>query len=277
MSLLARLKTLLAAPEPAWDDVEEILLRADVGPAVARRIVTDLRERRGSGDPATVLEDELVRVLDGDAPTVASARPEIVLVVGVNGAGKTTTIGKLAARATAAGRRVAVANTDTYRAAAGEQSRAWAERAGADFVSQERGADPGAVAFDAVKAAIAREVDLLLVDTAGRLHTKEPLMEELAKVRRVVEKAAGRAPDETLLVLDATAGQNGIAQARAFTEAVAVTGIVLTKLDGTAGGGIVLAVREELGVPVRWVGTGETADDLEPFDARAFAKRLVGA
>jgi signal recognition particle-docking protein FtsY len=277
VSLLARLKTLLAAPEPAWDDVEETLLRADVGPAVAHRIVRDLRDRRGGGDPATVLEDELVRVLDGDAPAVASVRPEIVLVVGVNGAGKTTTIGKLAARATAAGRRVAVANTDTYRAAAGEQSRAWAERAGADFVSQERGADPGAVAFDAVKAAIARDLDLLLVDTAGRLHTKEPLMEELRKVRWVVEKAAGRAPDETLLVLDATAGQNGIAQARAFTEAVAVTGIVLTKLDGTAGGGIVLAVREELGVPVRFVGTGESADDLEPFDARAFAKRLVGA
>lgn len=277
MSLLARLKTLLAAPEPAWDDVEETLLRADVGPAVARRIVTDLRDHRGSGDPATVLEDELVRVLDGDAPARAGVRPEIVLVVGVNGAGKTTTIGKLAARATAAGRRVAVANTDTYRAAAGEQSRAWAERAGADFISQERGADPGAVAFDAVKAAIARDVDLLLVDTAGRLHTKEPLMEELAKVRRVVEKAAGRAPDETLLVLDATAGQNGIAQARAFTEAVAITGIVLTKLDGTAGGGIVLAVREELGVPVRWVGVGESPEALEPFDARAFAKRLVGA
>lgn len=282
MSLLARLKTLLAAPEPAWDDVEETLLRADVGPAVARRIVGDLRERRGSGDPdrgdpARVLEDELVRVLDGDVPSVAGGRPEIVLVVGVNGAGKTTTIGKLAARATASGRRVAVANTDTYRAAAGEQSRAWAERAGADFVSQARGADPGAVAFDAVKAAIARDVDLLLVDTAGRLHTKEPLMEELAKVRRVIEKAAGRPPDETLLVLDATAGQNGIQQARAFTEAVALTGIVLTKLDGTAGGGIVLAVREELGVPVRYVGTGEAADDLEPFDARAFAKRLVGA
>ena len=277
MSLLARLKTLLAAPEPAWDDVEETLLRADVGPAVARRIVTDLRDHRGSGDPATVLEDELVRVLDGDAPARAGVRPEIVLVVGVNGAGKTTTIGKLAARASAAGQRVAVANTDTYRAAAGEQSRAWAERAGADFISQERGADPGAVAFDAVKAAIARDVDLLLVDTAGRLHTKEPLMEELAKVRRVVEKAAGRAPDETLLVLDATAGQNGIAQARAFTEAVAITGIVLTKLDGTAGGGIVLAVREELGVPVRWVGVGESPEALEPFDARAFAKRLVGA
>ena len=292
MSLLARLKTLLAAPEPAWDDVEETLLRADVGPAVARRIVTDLRDHRGSGDPATVLEDELVRVLDGDAPASAGVRPEIVLVVGVNGAGKTTTIGKLAARATAAGRRVAVANTDTYRAAAGEQSRAWAERAGADFISQERGADPGAIAaFTAsnatapgsaprsceMKAAIARDVDLLLVDTAGRLHTKEPLMEELAKVRRVVEKAAGRAPDETLLVLDATAGQNGIAQARAFTEAVAITGIVLTKLDGTAGGGIVLAVREELGVPVRWVGVGESPEALEPFDARAFAKRLVGA
>ena len=277
MSLLARLKTLLAAPEPAWDDVEETLLRADVGPAVARRIVTDLRDHRGSGDPATVLEDELVRVLDGDAPARAGVRPEIVLVVGVNGAGKTTTIGKLAARASASGQRVAVANTDTYRAAAGEQSRAWAERAGADFISQERGADPGAVAFDAVKAAIARDVDLLLVDTAGRLHTKEPLMEELAKVRRVVEKAAGRAPDETLLVLDATAGQNGIAQARAFTEAVAITGIVLTKLDGTAGGGIVLAVREELGVPVRWVGVGESPEALEPFDARAFAKRLVGA
>lgn len=276
----ARLRSLLSAPEPAWDEIEDTLLRADVGPAVAGRIVRDLRERR-DGDAAALLEEEIVRVLGGDAAPVPStsgaATPEIVLVVGVNGAGKTTTIGKLAAAATGAGRRVAVANTDTFRAAASEQSRAWAERAGADFITQNRGADPGAVAFDAVTAAVARGADLLLIDTAGRLHTREPLMEELRKVRRVIEKAAGRAPDQTLLVLDATAGQNGIAQARAFTEAVSVTGVVLTKLDGTAGGGIVLAVREELGIPILHVGTGEQTGDLEPFDARVFARRLAGS
>ncbi|HXF74220.1 MAG TPA: signal recognition particle-docking protein FtsY, partial [Actinomycetota bacterium] len=221
------------------------------------------------------------RVLQGGAGAGADEplrlpedRLAVVLVVGVNGSGKTTTIGKLAHRLAAEGRRVSLAAADTFRAAASEQLAAWAERAGAHLVAQQRGADPGAVAFDAVKAALARGSDVLIVDTAGRLHTKTPLMDELAKIRRVVGKAGGTI-DETLLVLDATTGQNGIAQARAFTEAVEVTGLALAKLDGTAKGGIVLAVREELGVPVKLVGTGEGPADLEAFRGRAFAERLV--
>jgi fused signal recognition particle receptor len=197
------------------------------------------------------------------------------MVVGVNGTGKTTTIGKIAARLQAQGRSVGMAASDTFRAAAGEQLGVWAERTGASLVAQERGADPGAVAFDAVKAAEARGVDVLIVDTAGRLHTRTPLMEELKKVRRVIEKAAGRAPDDVLLVVDATTGQNGIRQAESFTEAVDVSGVVLTKLDGTARGGIVVAVRTELGIPVVLVGTGEGANDLAPFDPTAFARGLV--
>jgi fused signal recognition particle receptor len=195
-------------------------------------------------------------------------------VVGVNGTGKTTTIGKLAHLLGTGGHRVSLAASDTFRAAAGEQLETWAERTGAHLVAQERGADPGAVAFDALQAARARGSQVLIVDTAGRLHTRQPLMEELAKVKRVLEKAAGRV-DEVLLVLDATTGQNGIAQARAFTEAVGVTGVVLAKMDGTARGGIVLAVRDELGVPVKLVGTGEKAEDLVPFDPQRFARRLV--
>jgi fused signal recognition particle receptor len=200
----------------------------------------------------------------------------VIMVVGVNGSGKTTTIGKLARRLIGEGRTVSLAGADTFRAAAGEQLEVWAVRSGAHLVSQERGADPGAVVFDAVRSAVARGSDVLIVDTAGRLHTKIPLMDELEKIGRVVEKA-GASIAETLLVLDATTGQNGIAQARAFTEAVDVSGIVLTKLDGTAKGGVVLAVREELGVPVRLVGTGEGLDDLQPFRAAVFADRILAA
>jgi fused signal recognition particle receptor len=276
----ARVRALLGrgADEDAWGSLEELLIRADVGPATARRIVSDLRERYRPGeDPAELLAAEIRSVLAGEdaALHLPEDRLAIVLVVGVNGSGKTTTIGKLAARLGAAGKRVAVAASDTFRAAASEQLEVWAERAGAQLIAQQRGADPGAVAFDAVKAAEARGMDVLIVDTAGRLHTKVPLMDELRKVRRVIEKAAGRGPDETLLVLDATTGQNGIAQARAFTEAVEVTGVALTKLDGTAKGGIVLAVRELLGVPVKLIGVGERLEDLEPFDAARFAERLL--
>ncbi|GIV00166.1 MAG: signal recognition particle receptor FtsY [Actinomycetota bacterium] len=275
-----RLRALLGGTpdEAAWRSLEEALLRADVGPRTAARIVADLRARHRPGaDPAALLAEEVESVLGGDevALHLPEGRLGIVLVVGVNGSGKTTTIGKLAARLRAEGKRVALAASDTYRAAAAEQLQAWAERAGAQLIAQQRGADPGAVTFDAVKAAEARGMDVLIVDTAGRLHTKVPLMDELRKVRRVIEKAAGRGPDETLLVLDATAGQNGIAQARAFTEAVEVTGVALAKLDGTAKGGVVLAVREALGVPVKLVGTGERPEDLEPFDARRFAERLL--
>lgn len=266
------------AGEGEWSALEDLLVKADVGPTTTSRIVGDLRQRFEPGDdPATMLGDEVVDVLSGDdtALHLPEGRLGVVLVVGVNGSGKTTTIGKLAARLGREGKKVSLAGSDTFRAAASEQLDIWAQRAGAQLVSQERGADPGAVAFDAVKAAEARGMDVLIVDTAGRLHTKTPLMDELQKVRRVVEKASGRPPDETLLVLDATTGQNGIAQARAFTEAVEVTGVALTKLDGTAKGGVVLAVREQLGVPVKLVGLGERVEDLEPFDARAFADRLL--
>ena len=226
-------------------------------------------------DPAAIVTQEIARTFDGD-PTwrPPEGKPGIVMVVGVNGTGKTTTIGKLASRLAGEGHRVTLAASDTFRAAAGEQLDTWAGRAGAQLVAGERGADPAAVAFDAVQSARAKGSDVLIVDTAGRLHTRQPLMEELRKVRRVLEKAGGQV-GEVLLVLDATTGQNGIQQARAFTEAVDVTGIVLSKMDGTARGGIVLAVREELGLPVMLVGTGERAEDLAPFDPQAFAHGLV--
>jgi fused signal recognition particle receptor len=259
-----------------WRELEDALLKADVGPRAAADLVSRIRADFVEGaDPGALLRDEVVAVLgdDGDL-NLPGDRLAVVMVVGVNGSGKTTTIGKLAKRLSDGGKKVSLAASDTFRAAAGEQLEVWAARAGAHLVSQERGADPGAVAFDAVKSATARGSDVLIVDTAGRLHTKTPLMDELAKVKRVIEKA-GAHVDETLLVLDATTGQNGIAQARAFTEAVDVSCVALTKLDGSARGGIVLAVREELGVPVRLVGVGEGVADLRPFDARAFADRLV--
>ncbi len=279
-SLAAKVRLLFragqAGPE-AWSGLEDALVRADVGPRAAADLVSRVRSTfRPPADPADVLAAEVARTFASDPPWRAPAgSPGIVMVVGVNGSGKTTTIGKLANLLAREGRSVSLAASDTFRAAAGEQLETWALRTGAHLVGQARGADPGAVAFDAVQSARARGADVLIVDTAGRLHTREPLMQELAKVRRVLERASGRPPDEVLLVLDATTGQNGIAQARAFTEAVGVTGIVLAKLDGTARGGIVLAVREELGVPVKLVGTGEGISDLEPFDATRFARSLV--
>ena len=277
--LAVRIRGAFGAGQPdPWLELERALIAADVGPATSDRIVRDVRERYAAGDDPTALVGQEIRAILGESEglDLPADRLGIVLIVGVNGSGKTTTIGKLAARLAGQGNRVSLAGSDTFRAAASEQLGAWAERSGAHVVSQQRGADPGSVAFDAVEAARARSSDVLIVDTAGRLHTKEPLMEELKKVRRVIEKAAGAPPDETLLVLDATTGQNGIAQARAFTEAVEVTGVALTKLDGTAKGGVVLTVRDQLGVPVKLVGTGEGADDLEPFDADAFAARLLG-
>ena len=275
----ARARALLAGGTPGgeeWARLEDLLLKADVGPAAATRMVKDIRDRYEDGvDPEELLRQEIVRILGEDgALRLPPGRLGVVLVVGVNGAGKTTTIGKLAARLAREGRKVSVANTDTFRAAASEQLDAWAKRANVQLIAQQRGADPGAVAFDAVESARARDVDVLIVDTAGRLHTRTPLMEELQKVKRVLEKAAGNV-DEVLLVLDATTGQNGIAQARAFASAVDVTGVALAKLDGTARGGIVLAVREGLGVPVKLVGTGERIDDLQAFDSWAFAERIL--
>ena len=264
-------------PSPeTWSSLEDLLVKADVGPRASADLVARVRAAFAPGaDPVALLRDEILAVLGPDEPLhLASGKLAVILVVGVNGSGKTTTIGKLAKRLAGEGRTVSLAASDTFRAAAGEQLDVWAKRAGAHIVAQSRGADPGAVAFDAVASATARGSDVLIVDTAGRLHTKTPLMDELAKVKRVIEKA-GAEVDETLLVLDGTTGQNGIAQARAFTEAVPLTGVVLTKMDGSARGGVILAVREELRVPVRFVGTGEGADDLRPFSGGAFAAGLL--
>ena len=277
--LAGKVRSLFGRPASAdtWAELEDVLLKADVGPKGSADLVARVRARFTEGsDAAELLREEIVAILGEDAELrLPEDRLGVILVVGVNGSGKTTTIGKLAKRLAGSGKKVSLAGSDTFRAAAEEQLEVWAGRSGAHLVSQGRGADPGAVAFDAVRSATARGSDVLVVDTAGRLHTKTPLMDELVKVKRVIEKA-GAHVDETLLVLDATTGQNGIAQARAFTDAVDVTAVALTKLDGTAKGGVVLAVSEELGVPVRLVGTGEGVGDLEPFRARAFAERLLG-
>jgi len=274
----ARVREIFAqGGESSWEALEDLLVRADVGPTGSADLVTRVRaDVSGGADPAQALRDEVTSILsEGTELNLEGEGLSVVMVVGVNGAGKTTTIGKLARYLTTSGRKVTLAGSDTFRAAAGEQLDVWAERSGASLVKQDRGADPGAVAFDGVKSAQAKGSDVLIVDTAGRLHTKIPLMDELKKVRRSIEKAAGAPPTEVLLVLDATTGQNGISQARVFTEAVGVTGVALTKLDGSAKGGIVIAVREELGVPVKLVGTGEGADDLQLFDPAAFSARLI--
>ena len=269
--------------ESALEAVEEALLAADMGlPAVAQAMDV-LRARSGEIAPGGLsamreaLAGELRRALErppGRAPF--SARPWVVFVVGVNGAGKTTTIGKLAAAWRAEGRSVLLCAADTFRAAAAEQLEVWAGRAGAAFHRGAEGADPSSVLTDALRAALARGTDVVLVDTAGRLHTKSNLMAELAKMARVAAREVPGAPHETLLVLDATVGANGLAQGREFAKAGGVSGLVLTKLDGTAKGGIAVAVVRELGVPIRYVGVGEQADDLLPFDAAAFAASLVG-
>jgi fused signal recognition particle receptor len=218
-----------------------------------------------------------VAALFGEAPTLDVAHaPAVILVVGVNGTGKTTTIGKLSSKLSQHGKSVVVAAADTFRAAAEEQLEIWAQRAGADFIGSERGGDPAAVAYDAIEAAQARGRDIVVVDTAGRLHTQTNLMEELAKVRRVITQKLDGAPHETLLVVDATTGQNGLQQARLFKESAGVTGVVLTKLDGTAKGGVAIPIAYELGLPVKLVGVGEQLDDLRPFDAQDFARALVG-
>jgi len=270
--------------EDTWEEVEDTLLQADVGVRSTQEIVGNLRTRvkvlgtRTPGELRHLLREELVRALgdyDRSMHTLPHAdRPAVVLVVGVNGTGKTTTCGKLARVLVADGRTVVLGAADTFRAAAVDQLATWGSRVGAETVRGPEGGDPAAVAFDAVREGIERRVDTVVIDTAGRLHTKAGLMDELTKVKRVVEKYG--AVDETLLVLDATTGQNGVTQARVFTEAVDVTGIVLTKLDGTAKGGIVIAVQREMGIPVKLVGLGEGSDDLAPFEPEAFADALLG-
>ena len=267
--------------EEALEEIEAILIRADVGVGTATEIVDSLRGRLRSQEGADELFSELRRHLTeaasgpGAEPGPPSARPHAILVAGVNGAGKTTTIGKLAARHKAAGRSVLLAACDTFRAAALPQLEVWADRSGAEIVRSQQGADPAAVAFDAAAAAAARAIDVLIVDTAGRLHTKVNLMEELKKVKRSLGRKVAGAPHETLLVLDATTGQNALAQAREFHGAVGVDGIVLTKLDGTARGGIAFALVQELGLPIRMIGVGEQLEDLQPFHPEAFVEALL--
>jgi len=265
-------------------ELEEALFTADIGVRTAARLVAAARELAGSGDLVdsgrlkALIRSEVARIVDLPAPRSleGGGPPHVVMVVGVNGAGKTTTIGKLAARLTSAGKRVVLAAGDTFRAAATEQLDVWAERAGARLVKGPEGADPGAVVFDAVKQAVASGADVVLADTAGRLHTKAPLIEELQKIRRVLGKALPGAPHEVLLVLDATVGQNAIAQAKQFQEAVGVTSIALAKLDGTAKGGVIIGIADELRVPVSWVGVGERPEDVRPFSPREFVDALFG-
>ncbi len=272
--------------DDTWDEIEEVLITADVGVTPARQIVSDLRTKvkvegtRTPDDVREMLREELL----GQVETTASralrtqrheGRPAVILVVGVNGTGKTTTCGKLARALVGDGETVVLGAADTFRAAAADQLQTWGERVGAEVVRSDKDqADPASVAFDAVTAGVEQEADVVIIDTAGRLHTKNDLMDELGKVKRVVEKRT--AVDEVLLVLDATTGQNGLRQARVFAEVVDVTGIVLTKLDGTAKGGIVIAVQRELGVPVKLVGLGEGPDDLAPFDPATFVDAILG-
>jgi fused signal recognition particle receptor len=263
------------ADEESWERLEEALIGADVGVRATAEIVRRLEARGGLTSLEEPLAEELAALLGEPGTLDVTARPSVVLVVGVNGTGKTTTIGKLAAKLAEHGRSVLVAAADTFRAAAEEQLEVWAKRAQADFVGSSRGGDPAAVAFDAIEAAASRGRDVVIVDTAGRLHTQTNLMEELAKVRRVIATKLEGAPHETLLVVDATTGQNGLQQARLFGEAIGITGVALTKLDGSAKGGIAVAIAYELGLPVKLIGVGEQLDDLRPFDPRDFAEALV--
>jgi len=258
-----------------WERLEEALIQGDVGVRATAELVRRLEARGELGDLNEALAEEIATLMGEPDVLHVQDSPSVVLVVGVNGTGKTTTIGKLAARLDEHGRSVLVAAADTFRAAAEEQLEIWAQRANADFVGSERGGDPAAVAYDAVDAAQARGRDVVIVDTAGRLHTQTNLMEELAKVRRVIEGKLAGAPHETLLVIDATTGQNGLQQARLFGEAAGVTGVALTKLDGSAKGGVAVAIAYELGLPVKLIGVGERLDDLRPFDAGDFARALV--
>jgi fused signal recognition particle receptor len=270
--------------EETWERLEEALILADVGAPTTAAIVERLEQEVESGAVSAdgeAVQRRLIEIVaevasTGRAPIALGAEPAVLLMVGVNGTGKTTTIGKIASHLTGEfGLSVILAAADTYRAAAAEQLAEWADRAGADLIRSAPGGDPGAVAFDAIEAARARGADVVIVDTAGRLHTQGNLMDELAKVRRVIAKQMPDAPHETLISIDATTGQNGLRQAMVFSEAAEVDGVVLTKLDGTAKGGIVLAIASELGIPVKLIGTGEKLEDLRPFDPADFAEALL--
>ena len=270
-----KLLSLESLDSESLEEIEELLILSDMGSETAEEVIEALKDRKDKGkEPIEVLKEVLVEILDIPFE-VPQARPYVVSVVGVNGTGKTTTIGKLSKLYSSKGNKVVLAACDTFRAAAVEQLKIWSERAKVDFISQGQGADSAAVAFDAISHAASKGKDVVIVDTAGRLHTRSNLMEELKKVHRVIGKASPGAPNEVLLVIDATTGQNGLVQAKKFKEAVDVTGIVLTKLDGTAKGGIIFAIVKELGIPVRYIGVGEKEDDLKPFDSREFVNALL--
>ena len=262
------------------DDLEATMLTGDLGPKTTAYLMKEIRRGVTEGiinntsEVMPFMEERITEMLGAQEEVLELHKPEVILVVGVNGVGKTTTIAKLAHYYAEQGKKVIIAAGDTFRAAASEQLSIWADRVGVSIVKHKEGADPAAVVFDACASAIAKEADLVIVDTAGRLHTKVNLMEELKKIGRVADKQIPGAPHQTLLVLDGTTGQNAVSQAKLFGEAVPVTGIVVTKLDGTAKGGVVISIKEELGVPVRWIGVGEQMDDLRPFNAKEFANAL---
>ena len=284
-----RIAGLLRSPrldEAVWEEIEEILISSDVGVETSLKIIEALREQVRTGQLGTpeavtdALKQALTSDLSADADAVLpggedDAKPYVILMVGVNGVGKTTSIGKLAHHFTGSGRRVVIGAADTFRAAAAEQLEILGERVGVDVIRHAAGADPGAVAYDAYQASKARGADVLIIDTAGRLHTKSNLMEELRKIHRVLNRQDASAPHEVILTLDATTGHNGLAQAKSFRDAVDCTGIFLAKLDGTARGGIVLAIRQELQVPILFIGTGEGMSDMAPFDAEDFVDALL--
>lgn len=266
--------------EELFEELEELLIMSDVGAHTASEICSRLRVRvkeQGITDPSLVkaqIRQIVAQMLEGDSQIHFDAKPKVILMIGVNGVGKTTTIGKLAANFTREGKKVIIAAADTFRAAAIDQVAVWAQRAGADLVRHEEGSDPAAVVFDAIAAGKSRGADVIFCDTAGRLHNKKNLMDELAKISRVISREVDPATVEVLLVLDATTGQNALNQARQFKEAAGLTGIVLTKLDGTARGGVVIGIKEELGIPVKYIGVGEQIDDLQEFSPQQFVDAL---
>jgi len=283
-NIVERVESILSGrtiDDAAIEDIEEVLITSDIGAEATNEIVSLLREKvragevRNSDDVKSYLKDEMALLLGKSQSLVTfGEKPFVILTVGVNGVGKTTTIGKLASRFISEGNSVIIAAADTFRAAAIEQLEIWAKRSGADIVKHQSGSDPAAVAFDAVEAAKARGIDIVIIDTAGRLHTKSPLMDELKKINRVIKKSIPDAPQEILLIVDATTGQNALRQAQIFNEAIGITGIALTKLDGTAKGGIIFAIKKELGIPVRLIGIGEGVDDLKDFDPEDFVTAL---
>ena len=276
----ALLNSFTKIDEDFFDELEESLIMADVGAVTSARICENLRKKvkeEGLSDPAAVkgaLKEIIAQMLEGDEALNLSTKPSIILVIGVNGVGKTTTIGKLAHNLHEDGKKVLLAAADTFRAAAIDQLQIWADRAGVDLVKHGEGSDPAAVVFDAINAGKARGCDVVICDTAGRLHNKKNLMDELSKIARVIDREAPGCAKEVLLVLDATTGQNALNQAKLFQEAAGLTGIILTKLDGTARGGVVIGIKEELNIPIKYIGVGEQIDDLRPFDSKEFVEAL---